>query len=106
MPAISFTMFKEKILDGTKKQTIRAVSKRVIKKGDTLYLYWHQRQKDCELLKVVKCTSVHLIYYRDFSHSESIAKKDGFENAQEMRAWFEKVHKPLPYDCFYIIKWE
>lgn len=106
MPAISFTMFKEKILDGSKKQTIRAVKKRTIKVGDVLYLYWHQRQKDCKLLRITKCTFVKKVNYQDFYRSEEIAKKDGFENAQEMRKWFEKVHKPFPYDKFYIIRWE
>jgi len=106
MPAISFTVFKEKIKKGTKKQTIRPVGKRKIEPGDTLYLYWHQRQKDCELLKVTKCISVYRMCYQDFCRQESIAKKDGFRNAQEMRDWFEKTHRPFPCDKFQIIRWE
>jgi len=106
MPAISFTMFYDKILKGRKKQTIRAVKKRVIKPGDTLYLYWHQRQKDCKLLKITKCTEVFKLSYRDFAYEEEIAKADGFKNTEEMRKWFQRIHKPFDDDLFYIIRWE
>lgn len=106
MPAIGFTKFKEKILKGTKKQTIRAVKKRKYQIGDTLYLYWHLRQKDCELLKVVKCTEVFKVAYRDFAYSDRVAILDGFENSKELRDFFNKVHKPFLDDMFYIIRWK
>lgn len=55
-PLLGFTVFKEKILDGTKTQTIRKLRKRPIKEGDKLYLYWYLRQKDCEKLGESICT--------------------------------------------------
>lgn len=58
MPLLSFTVFKEKILDGSKTQTIRKMRKHPIKMGDKLYLYWHCRQKDCEKIGVSVCTDV------------------------------------------------
>jgi hypothetical protein len=56
MPLIGFIVFKDKILDGTKRQTIRKIRNHPIKKGDKLYLYWHLRQKDCEKLLETICT--------------------------------------------------
>jgi len=53
---LGLTVFKDKILNGEKRQTIRKARKTPIKVGDTLYLYWILRTKQCELLKVVKCT--------------------------------------------------
>ncbi len=108
MPALNFTVFKEKILNGTKRQTIRTPRKRPIKKGDTLYLFWHQRQKDCELLKVTKCPQTETLSFRDLAFSdksEDIAKADGFKDVEEMRKWFLKAYSPFPDDKFVIIYW-
>jgi len=105
MPLIGFTVFKDKIISGEKRQTIRKPRKRPIKVGDTLYLYWHLRQKDCELLQVVKCKEVITMKYKDFAYDDDIAKRDGFKNSEEMRKWFEKIHKPKPEDSFVIIRW-
>lgn len=58
MVAISFSVFREKILSGQKRQTIRKYSERRYKqlmncrvgKKHKLQLYWKQRTKDCHLL--------------------------------------------------------
>ena len=71
MPLIGFTVFKEKILDGTKTQTTRKFRKHPIKVGDKLYLYWHTRQKDCEKLGEAICTEVMTIQM----HSEYLGWK-------------------------------
>ena len=105
-PSIGFTVFKEKVKDGSKKQTIRSLRRKKIDPGDTLYLYWHLRQNDCELLKVSKCVSVDYVRYQDFCNSEEIARKDGFNNAEELRKLFKKMHNPRPTDIFMIIRWE
>ena len=47
MPALSFKVFKEKLLSGEKRQTIRPIRKRSFKVGDKLVLYWKQRTKKC-----------------------------------------------------------
>ena len=62
MPLLGFTTFKDKLLDGTKKQTVRKLRKHPIKVGDKLYLYWHLRQKDCEKLGEGVCTFSHKIW--------------------------------------------
>ena len=51
MALLGFTVFKDKLLDGSKRQTIRKLRKRPIKVGDRLHLYWHLRRKDCEKLE-------------------------------------------------------
>lgn len=61
MPLLGFTVFKDKILDGSKTQTIRKPRKNPIKVGDNLYLYWHPRQKDCEKLGEAICTEVFTV---------------------------------------------
>lgn len=61
MPLIGFTVFREKILDGSKTQTIREMRKYPIKQGAILYLYWHLRQKDCQQLLTTTCTEVMTI---------------------------------------------
>ena len=55
MPALSFSLMKEKILDGSKRQTVRKFRKRPIKVGDKLFLFWKQRTKECERLKEASC---------------------------------------------------
>ena len=61
MPSIGFTVLKDKLLDGSKKQTIRKLRKNPIKVGDKLYLYWHLRQKDCAKLGEVICNETFFI---------------------------------------------
>jgi hypothetical protein len=46
---------KEKIIDGSKRQTVWRLRKRPIKVGDKLILFWKQRTKECEHLKEASC---------------------------------------------------
>jgi hypothetical protein len=46
---------KEKVRDGSKRQTVRKLRKRPIKVGDKLILFWKQRSKLCERLKEAVC---------------------------------------------------
>lgn len=130
MPLIGFTVFKDKLLDGTKTQTIRKLRKRPIKEGDKLYLYWHLRQKDCEKLGEVICTKAFIIQlHREYwfgkisllilrfvgdksiprwkpssiQETAEIITRDGFKDADEMLAFFKRY--PLP-DIFQVIRWE
>lgn len=132
MPAIGFTVLKEKIVDGSKRQTIRKLRKQPIKVGDTLYLYWHLRRKDCELLKVVKCVEtfpIQMQFYENWLDSgepiwivdetlpsrtiitlqdfkvEELAQRDGFNNALEMMRWFTKQYGDLNDQTFQVIRW-
>ena len=96
---------KDEVRNGKKRQTIRKLRKRPIKVGDILYLYWHLRQKDCELLKVAKCTEEFVKPWAMLRDSETVAKRDGFENASEMREWFMKKHSPNLDTLFQVIRW-
>ena len=125
MPLLGFTVFKDKILNETKRQTIRKLRKRPIKEGDILHLYWKLRTKQCEKLGHAFCTEHFLIYmtkdvspfkttYRLYLKEDDgqlipisttkwvdIAKRDGFKDDLEMFQWFDKR---LP-NIFEVIRW-
>ncbi|MCJ7761495.1 hypothetical protein MUP59_10225 [Candidatus Bathyarchaeota archaeon] len=93
------------MLNGEKRQTIRKARKIRIEVGDMLYLYWKLRTKQCELLKVVNCTKSLRLKFSEFCDDNDIARKDGFENAAEMKEWFGKHYDPKSEDLFDIIGW-
>lgn len=123
MPLIGFSVFREKLLSGQKTQTIRKFRKKPITLGDTLYLYWHLRQKDCEKLGTAVCSEVFTIRIdNEYSlgkqrisittdrsvpdtllDKDEIIHRDGFENADEMLTFFS-THYPLP-EVFQVIRW-
>jgi len=77
MPLLGFTKLKEKLLDGTKTQTIRKPRKNPIKEGDKLFVYWKLRTKECEKLGEAVVTKI--VRKRFDKLSEEDAVKDGFE---------------------------
>lgn len=129
MPILGFSMFREKILDGSKRQTIRLLGKKPKKEGDMLFLYWHLRQPDCAPLGKSTCVEAFPIQMNDeyllgrnrlriyqapmdedkpwipmsIAGADDIARLDGFTDSDEMRAFFVK-HYPLP-DVFQVIRW-
>lgn len=134
LPAISFTMFKDKILSGEKRQTIRKLRKRPVMVGDKLYLFWKLRTKQCERLGQVVCTETFFIqiqFEENFLDSgepafridrlekpdsfscitltenqcEELAKKDGFQNVTEMLRALTKMHGRLNGQTFQVIRW-
>ncbi len=104
-PAISFSVFREKLLNGEKRQTIRKHRKRPIKIGDVLYLYWHMRRKDCELLKTVNCVETFTKPWGLLAYNEELTKRDGFKDKWEMHDWFMQKHNPTNFDLFDVIRW-
>ena len=105
-PLIGFTVLKDKVQSGEKRQTIRRHRKLPVKVGNILYLYWHLRQKDCELLRVEKCVETFTKPWGMLKVSEEIAKRDGFKSSTEMREWFNKTHHlPDDKDLFDVIRW-
>jgi hypothetical protein len=121
MPALSFSIAKEKIKSGAKRQTIRGDRRFPIKKGDRLFLYWKQQSpKDCEKLGEANCTSVRSVTistdnlsYCDNGYDSTIrddfgllsfAVNDGFNNWQELVKFFENTHG-LPFTGN-LIKWD
>ena len=126
MPLLGFTIFKAKILDGSKTQTIRKLRKHQIKEGDKLYLYWHPRQKDCEKLGEAVCIEEYKIslsvdqgqlcvirLHSGLGNSQRLpyfkvlilANDDGFQTVEDMKNWFLNTHSSLGGEIFQVIKW-
>jgi len=116
MPALSFSVFKDKILSGAKRQTIRSVRKHPVKENDTLYMYWKQRSpKEKEKLGESTCIKIAPITITELGVScedievryhclDLFAIADGFDNWDEMRDFFNKTHG-LPFTGV-LIKWD
>lgn len=104
MPLLGFSKLLPKLLDGSKLQTIRKPRKHLIKEGDTLYIYWKLRTKQCRKLgegivtsKIPRCLGDFTIYD---------IKKDGFESREQFEEVFLKMHPDAtPYTLFDIITW-
>jgi hypothetical protein len=105
MVLIGFTRFREKIENGTKRQTIRKPRKRPIQVGDKLHLYWKPRTKECELLRVEKCVSKDVVKWGDIKHDIGIAQADGFGGISDYYTFFYDTHEPSNETIFEIIKW-
>ena len=134
MALLGFTKLKEKLLDGSKTQTIRKLRKNPIKVGEKLYLYWKLRTKDCFWLfnRICKETFfIEIIFEEKWLDSgkpifridryknpkdlgcmtltdnqcEELAKKDGFESALAMLRALKKMHKSLDDKTFQVIRW-
>ena len=106
MPLLGFSVFRDEVKDGKKRQTIRRQRKQPIKVGDSLYLYWHLRRKDCHLLRKAKCFETFTKPWRMLKVSEDIAKRDGFKSAAEMCEWFKKSQSALSDEALLdVIRW-
>ena len=116
MPLLSSSVFKDKILSGAKRQSIRAPRKIPIKVGDTLYMWWKSRSpKEKEKLGESTCIRVSPVkiekkftlcpdlsaIYRDI---DEFAQADGFDNWQQMIEFFDKTHG-LPFTGV-LIEWD
>ena len=128
MVAISFSVFKDKLLDGTKTQTMRELNiPRLEQMRDLgIQIYWKQRTKESEKLFDAIFKSVKFLAFdsdglrwevlastwetdrnlfidpdiRELSHEEknTIARKDGFESIEEMNGWFLKTYGSSLYE--------
>ena len=133
MVAISFTVFKEKIISGEKKQTIRPYSKKrwnSLLKNRKLQLYWKLRTKEAEFLKEVELKELFKIafrtYFDDLGHEcvtilkeengtwreldsggqEDLALRDGFDGLWDLMEWFYKKYGEDMYKRdFMVIRW-
>lgn len=91
MPLLGFTKLKNKLLDGTKTQTIRKPRKHPIKVGDKLHIYWNLRMKSCEKLGEAIVTKIVRKQLWRICNEDAV--KDGFENLEEFDKLFhEKLH--------------
>jgi len=127
-------VFKEKLLDRSKRQTIRKLRKRPIKVGDKLYLFWKLRTKQCERLGEAICTEtffIKAVLFENFLDSgkpayridryeeplslgcrtlverecNDLAVRDGFENPVEMLRLLTQKHGDLSNIIFQVIRW-
>lgn len=90
MPLLGFTKLKDKLLDGSKTQTIRKPRKHPLKVGDKLFIYWKLRTKSCEKLGEAVITKIMRTVF--WHLTEEDAAKDGFANRKEMREALWKMH--------------
>ena len=132
MVAISFSVFKEKILSGEKTQTTRPWNQKryeQLKRKGALQLYWKQRTKECELLMrvglwelfVIKFTyrKEHFAFYKiedgrlvfdryaTPEEADEIVHRDGFNTHREMVRWFFERYGPKINDMpFMVVRWK
>lgn len=108
-----------------KRQTIRAIGKRRhARPGEVIQLYTGMRTKNCRSIGVGRCVSVDPIrlfvaldyitipdlerggnYFLNNVKARDFARADGFEDAKEMHAFWEKEHGRGYFDGL-LIKWE
>jgi len=122
---ISFKVFKDKILSGEKKQTIRRYNEKRFQQFTNVnkyQLYWGSPRNEGELLKEVDPLSPYLIRF-DLAHGiinaendavyslderEKLAKADGFNNYHEMLDWFIQTYGTIiPFnEMFIVVRWK
>ena len=105
MGLIGFTVFRDKILSGEKRQTIRLPRKRPPKVGETLHLYWKLRTKECEKLMEAICTEVLMKKWKEMKDDVELARLDGFNGLDDFRKWFAR-YNPTDETEFMIIRWK
>lgn len=95
MPLLGFTKLKDKLLDGSKTQTIRRPRKYPFKVGDKLYIYWKLRTKQCEKLGEAVITKIVRKRLLALTHEDAI--KDGFPDRDHLLEALIRMHK-IPLD--------
>ena len=128
---ISFSVFKDKILDGSKKQTIRRFNERRFQQFTNVnkyQLYWGSPRNGGELIKEVERAGSPYCIRFDLTHGiinagylpghnefvytlderEELAHADGFKDYHEMIDWFIKTYGPvIPFnEKFMVIRWK
>lgn len=95
MPLLGFTVLKDKLLDGSKTQTIRLPRKRPLKVGDKLLIYWKLRTKQCKKIGESKILTIERKRFKDLTEED--ARRDGFSTLKELREALLKKHKDALY---------
>lgn len=104
MPLLGFTKLKEKLLDGSKTQTIRKPRKHPLKEGDKLFVYWKLRTKECEKLGEARITKMVRKGFSEINEKDAVL--DGFESLHELIVAFEEMHTPNFDSLFDVITFE
>ena len=93
MVLLGFTKLKDKLLDGSKRQTIRLPRKRPFKVGDELQVYWKLRTKQCEKLFDAIVTKVERKRVCDLTLEDM--KLDGFDNDLQFYSAWTQLHRGM-----------
>lgn len=90
MPLLGFTKLKQKLLDGSKTQTIRRPRKHPLKVGDKLFVYWKLRTKECEKFGEAIVTKIQRKFIGKMTNRDAVL--DGFNNRKEMLKALYEMH--------------
>ena len=106
MPLLGFTKLLDKLLDGSKTQTIRRPRKHPIKVGDTLFIYWKLRTKECKKLGEGMVTRIQRKFLGEMTNRDAVL--DGFNNRKELITALYEMHSEQVClkEAFDIITWD
>ena len=105
MPLLGFTKLLNKLLDGSKTQTIRLPRKYPLKVGDKLFIYWLLRTKYCKKLGEGIVTKIERKCIANMTHEDAV--KDGFSSLQELSLGLRQMHPDVSeFTEFDIITWK
>ena len=90
MPLLGFTKLKDKLLDGSKTQTIRKPRKIPLKVGDKIYIYCKMRTKQCQKLGEAKVTKIVRKCVAGMTNQDAVL--DGFTSLQELALTLYAMH--------------
>lgn len=86
MPSLNFTVFVDKVADGSKPHTIRAWRKVPFKRGDDLSFFTGMRTKKCRRLrKNERCTCTMPIYINSGRRMVTLFAAKGSHYARRLR---------------------
>ena len=123
MVAYSFKQrFASRILDGSKRQTIRADRRRHARPGEQLQLYTGMRTKHCKLIARVACeivSPVRLVFDATGGAQAfevdgrlllepamlTFARADGFNSIEDMAAFWRAEHPGIDDFRGWVIRW-
>lgn len=94
MVAISFSVFRDRLIDGSKGTTIREFKPerfRQLLNAENLEIYWKQRVPgESERLFDAGLRSITVFRFSSLSEGElwDLALEDGFSSPREIRRWF------------------
>ena len=102
MRIISFSVLKDKLLEGTKTQTIRRPRKNPLRVSEMVQIYWKLRSKDRLKLFNAVITSIDVIKLT--KTSENVFISDGFTSKKEALDWFKSKYPKSWTSKFKLIK--
>ena len=109
IPVISFSVMKDKLLNGEKKQTIRPAKTDYwlrFRKGDPVYGYWKMRTKESEkLFESELSENPFICYLGDFT--DELMIRDGFTSLYDaLTSWFIPKYGEHPeFEYFIVLRW-